>query len=94
MKNKNYEGLLEKNMITGENAVAGFPVWAVALAVYFVVVVHNAAAVTALIYFKVAFWGPGFEKARGVTKSNENMTGLSSEILINEIAEYYYEPIN
>ena len=95
MKDKKYEGLLEKNMITGESAVAGFPVWAVALAVYFVVVVHNAAAVTALIYYKIAFWGSAeLTEERGEKKSNENGIGLSSEILINEIAEYYYESIN
>jgi hypothetical protein len=95
MKNKNYEGLIEKNMITGEGAEIGFPVWAIALAVYFAVVVHNSAAVTALIYFKVAFWGPKFAHyAKHEKSSNQIKIGMSTEILINEIAEYYYDSIN
>lgn len=54
--------LLDQNMITsnGSEEIIGEAslVWAVAAALYFAVATHNTIGVTALIYYKAAFWGP------------------------------------
>lgn len=88
--------LLNQNMITsdGSEEVIGEAslVWAVAAAVYFAVAVHNTIGVTALIYYKAAFWGPklksaSLEQYRGQKSiSQDNM--LKTEILIDQIANY------
>lgn len=93
-ENANNE-LLNQNIISsgdGED-VAAFAtiVWAVAAVVYFAVAVHNTIGVTALVYFKVAFWGPSLKSAaiqkyRGVEQLNEDQ--LKVEILIDQIANY------
>ncbi len=87
--------LLNQNMITSDeisDEAAASMVWAVAAAVYFAVAVHNTIGVTALIYYKAAFWGPkiksaSIEKYRGV-KSISQDTMLKTEILIDQIANY------
>lgn len=87
--------LLNQNMITsddGDAMGAATIVWAVAAAVYFAVAVHNTIGVTALIYYKAAFWGPRLKSAkieqyRGVESiSQDNL--LKTEILIDQIANY------
>lgn len=87
--------LLNQNMITSEDGDAmgvATIVWAVAAAVYFAVAVHNTIGVTALIYYKAAFWGPKLESAkieqyRGIKPvSQDNL--LKTEILIDQIANY------
>lgn len=88
--------LLNQNMITsnGSEEVIGVAsvVWAVAAAVYFAVAAHNTIGVTALIYYKAAFWGPklksaALEEYRGTRSiSKDNM--LKTEILIDQIANY------
>jgi SdpC family antimicrobial peptide len=89
--------LLNQNMITSDGSEevigeAASLVWAVAAAVYFAVAVHNTIGVTALIYYKAAFWGPkiksaSIEQYRGVKSiSQDNI--LKTEILIDQIANY------
>jgi len=95
-ENANNE-LLNQNIISSGDGeeVAAFAtiVWAVAAVVYFAVAVHNTIGVTALVYFKVAFWGPklksaAIEKYRGVEQLNEDQ--LKVEILIDQIANYEF----
>lgn len=87
--NKEYDELLKSNMITGEAALVPCT-WAVACVVYFAIAAHNTVAVTALIYFKVAFWGPSIDKKNNVNGNiAEGSDSLNTELLINEIAEFY-----
>lgn len=105
---KNYDNLLNENMISNENAVVPCT-WAVVCAAYFALAVHNTVAVTALIYFKIAFYGPSvgsdFEDPNEMHEiiyfpkdeediyiPNEDDAFLKSEILIDEIVKYYEEP--
>jgi SdpC family antimicrobial peptide len=90
-----YPELLAKNMIssgqTEESVAAASVVWAVAAAVYFAVAAHNTVAVTAMIYYKAAFWGPSIDKevAAEVAQTFDTIIDndlLKAEMLINEIA--------
>lgn len=86
--------LLNQNMLSSDNSdIINEPnALAWALGFYFAVAAHNTIGVTALIYFKAAFWGPKLESAkieqyRGIKPvSQDNL--LKTEILIDQIANY------
>ncbi|MBS7233702.1 hypothetical protein KHA90_22050 [Flavobacterium psychroterrae] len=73
-----YDSLLKKNMISDENEFVVPCTWAVACVAYFAVGVHNTLAVTALIYFKFAFWGPSMDGGNQVTYDGAMNNGLDS----------------
>ena len=88
-----YDNLLNENMIS-DNQEQLLPCsWAIACVLYFALAVHNTLAITALIYFKFAFWGPSINKKNQIVGSyrptNEIEDNLKTETLINEISEYY-----
>jgi SdpC family antimicrobial peptide len=63
-----YNSLLKKNMITEEGEEYVVPcTWAVACVAYFAIAAHNTVAVTALIYFKFAFYGPSIDSGSQVS---------------------------
>ncbi|MDR7371994.1 hypothetical protein [Flavobacterium aquidurense] len=71
-----YDSLLRKNMITDENEFLVPCTWAVACVAYFAIAAHNTVAVTALIYFKFAFWGPSINGGNQVTYDGAIDNGL------------------
>lgn len=91
--NGEYDNLLKENMISDNQEQLIPCTWAVACVAYFALAVHNTVAVTALIYFKFAFWGPSIDKKNQVVgtdrPTNDMEDNLKTETLINEIAEYY-----
>ncbi|SFD40577.1 hypothetical protein [Flavobacterium phragmitis] len=63
-----YNSLLRKNMITDDGDEYIVPcTWAVACVIYFALAAHNTIAITALIYFKAAFYGPYIDNASQVS---------------------------
>uniref|UniRef100_UPI0025DCE46A hypothetical protein n=1 Tax=Flavobacterium sp. TaxID=239 RepID=UPI0025DCE46A len=91
--NGEYDNLLNENMISDNQEQLVPCTWAVACVAYFALAVHNTVAVTALIYFKFAFWGPSIDKKNQIVgndrPTNDIDDNLKTETLINEIAEYY-----
>jgi len=94
--NGEYDNLLKENMISDNKEQLIPCTWAVACVAYFALAVHNTVAVTALIYFKFAFWGPSIVKIDKKNQvvgtdrpTNDMEDNLKTETLINEIAEYY-----
>lgn len=81
-KNKNNE-LLNKNIITNDDATLSPCTWAIACVVYFVLAAHNTVAVAANVYLVFALWGWKLSKPN--LKQAESDT-LKSEILVQEIA--------
>ncbi|UPZ14833.1 hypothetical protein [Flavobacterium humidisoli] len=71
-----YDSLLKKNMITDENETVVPCTWAVACVAYFAIAAHNTVAVTALIYFKFAFYGPSIDSGNQVTYDGAINCGL------------------
>lgn len=63
---KEYDDLLKHNMLTYEQG-RGFPFLVLALAIYFVAVVHNSVGLSAVlgVYLAVRFWGPSLSSFRG-----------------------------
>lgn len=79
-----YSDLLTDNMITNRKAACSlFLGCAIAVALYFVIVVHNSAAVAANIYLIFALWG---WKIDSPSKNSNIQSLLMKEILIDEIA--------
>ncbi|GAA3755105.1 hypothetical protein [Flavobacterium ginsengiterrae] len=71
-----YDSLLKKNMITDENETVVPCTWAVACVAYFAIAAHNTVAVTALIYFKFAFYGPSIDSGNQVNYDGAINCGL------------------
>lgn len=71
-----YDSLLKKNMITDENETVVPCTWAVACVAYFAIAAHNTVAVTALIYFKFAFYGPSIDSGNQITYDGAISCGL------------------
>lgn len=73
LKRQYYDDLLQKNIIS--DTVGAVPFWAIVLAIYFLLFVHNHAAVAAGIYLTFAYWGPKLDQVK--KDDVEILTGIS-----------------
>lgn len=73
LRREYYDDLLQKNIIS--ETIGAVPFWAIVLAIYFLLFVHNHAAVAGGVYLTFAYWGPKLDQVK--KDDAELLTGLS-----------------